>query len=60
MYSLTPIYDRLVSERGDIPMQARAEAERIQRDLARVMQAPPLTGLPPRGPRPGGDGLSPL
>ncbi|WP_432135310.1 MULTISPECIES: hypothetical protein [unclassified Streptomyces] len=60
MFSLTPIYDRLVTERGDIPTQTRAEAERIQRDLARVMQAPPLSGLPPRGPRPGGDALPSL
>ncbi|SER99817.1 hypothetical protein OG352_00835 [Streptomyces sp. NBC_01485] len=36
----TPIYHRLISERGDVPAQVRGEAERIKRDLDRVMNAP--------------------
>ncbi|MCX4743837.1 MULTISPECIES: hypothetical protein [Streptomyces] len=44
----TPIYSRLVTERGDVPAQVRGEAERIKRDLDRVMSGgPSLTpGLP--------------
>ena len=48
----TPIYHRLVSERGDVPAQVRGEAERIRRELDRVMSAPSsfTPGLPaPRG-----------
>ncbi|MCX4767651.1 hypothetical protein OG562_43215 [Streptomyces sp. NBC_01275] len=48
----TPIYHRLIIERGDVPAQVRGEAERIQRDLDRVMRAPSsfTPGLPaPRG-----------
>ncbi len=37
MSSQTPVYDRLVAERGDIPVQVRGEADRINRDLARVL-----------------------
>ncbi|MFC9930024.1 hypothetical protein [Streptomyces sp. NPDC127190] len=37
MFSQTPVYDRLVAERGDIPVQVRGEADRIQRDLAQVL-----------------------
>lgn len=44
MFSQTPIFDRLVAERGDIPSQVRSEAEVIQRDLARIIQAPPIGG----------------
>lgn len=29
----SPIYDRLVAERGDVPTQARREAERVSREL---------------------------
>ncbi|MEV0695955.1 hypothetical protein [Streptomyces sp. NPDC050388] len=43
----TPVYSRLVAERGDVPAQVRGEADRIRRDLARVMPAPP----PAPGPR---------
>ena len=44
----TPIYHRLVTERGDVPAQVRGEAERIKRDLDRVMGAPSslAPGLP--------------
>lgn len=36
----TPIYHRLVTERGDVPAEVKGEAERIKRDLDRVMGAP--------------------
>lgn len=44
----TPIYHRLITERGDVPAQVKGEAERIKRDLDRVMSAPSsfTTGLP--------------
>ncbi|MEU3662491.1 hypothetical protein AB0E77_22500 [Streptomyces sp. NPDC032940] len=38
MFSHTPVYDRLVAERGDIPVQVRGEADRIHRDLAHVLR----------------------
>jgi len=44
----SPIYDRLVAERGDIPTQTRREAERVTRELEYVMR--PLRsfgGAPP-------------
>jgi hypothetical protein len=34
----SPIYDRLVAERGDIPLQVRREAERVTRELEYVMR----------------------
>jgi hypothetical protein len=34
----SPIYDRLIAERGDIPTQVRREAERVSRELEFVMQ----------------------
>lgn len=42
-----PIYAQLIRERGDIPLQAREEARRIQRELDRVLNMD-TTGLPPR------------
>lgn len=41
-----PIYAQLVRERGDIPLQARNEASRIQRELDWITNS---------GPAPGGD-----
>ncbi|MFF9496532.1 hypothetical protein [Streptomyces flaveolus] len=38
MFQQTPVYDRLVAERGDIPVQVRGEADRIHRDLAHVLR----------------------
>ncbi|MFE0516611.1 hypothetical protein, partial [Streptomyces sp. NPDC058964] len=38
MFQETPIYNRLIAERGDIPARVRGEADRIQRDLAQVMR----------------------
>ncbi|MER5387366.1 hypothetical protein ABT040_45385 [Streptomyces sp. NPDC002688] len=37
MFQEAPIYTQLVAERGDVPAQVRGEAERIGRDLQRVM-----------------------
>ncbi|MEU1707569.1 hypothetical protein ABZ478_19470 [Streptomyces sp. NPDC005706] len=37
MFQQTPVYDRLVAERGDVPVQVRGEADRIHRDLAQVL-----------------------
>jgi hypothetical protein len=34
----SPIYDRLVAERGDVPSQARREAERVSRELEFAMR----------------------
>lgn len=34
----SPIYDRLVAERGDVPTQARREAERVSRELEYAMR----------------------
>ncbi|GGQ33515.1 hypothetical protein [Streptomyces griseomycini] len=41
MFQQTPVYDRLVAERGDVPVQVRGEAERIHRDLAQVLRQTP-------------------
>ncbi|MFJ3309949.1 hypothetical protein ACIPSA_44505 [Streptomyces sp. NPDC086549] len=41
MFQETPIYNRLVAERGDIPARVRGEADRIRRDLAQVMRSEP-------------------
>ncbi|MFJ2608474.1 hypothetical protein ACIQOU_12080 [Streptomyces sp. NPDC091279] len=38
MFQDSPIYDRLVAERGDVPLQARREAERVTRELEYVMR----------------------
>ncbi|MDQ0791463.1 hypothetical protein QFZ63_000525 [Streptomyces sp. B3I7] len=45
MFQQTPVYDRLVAERGDIPVQVRGEADRIHRDLAQVLR-PASTAQP--------------
>ncbi|AWW41673.1 MULTISPECIES: hypothetical protein [Streptomyces] len=37
MFQETPIFSRLVAERGDIPAQVRGEAERMHRQLAQVL-----------------------
>ncbi|MFI8215769.1 hypothetical protein [Streptomyces sp. NPDC085932] len=33
----TPVFDRLVFERGDVPAQVRRDAQRLERELARAM-----------------------
>ncbi|MGY0071508.1 hypothetical protein ACWZEH_33045 [Streptomyces sp. QTS137] len=38
MFKESPIYDRLVTERGDVPAQVRSEAERLSRELEQVMR----------------------
>ncbi|MGW0331434.1 hypothetical protein ACWD0J_06040 [Streptomyces sp. NPDC003011] len=48
MFQDSPIYDRLVAERGDVPAQTRREAERVTRELEYVMR--PLQSF---GPGPG-------
>ncbi|MGW7366279.1 hypothetical protein ACWGI8_23295 [Streptomyces sp. NPDC054841] len=44
-----PIYDRLVTELGDVPAQVRSEAERTVRELERVIRpsTPMGGGFPP-------------
>ncbi|MFF8913292.1 hypothetical protein ACF08M_08190 [Streptomyces sp. NPDC015032] len=48
MFQETPIYCRLLAERGDVPAQVRGEAERIQHSLAQVIPSGnvPVTSLP--------------
>lgn len=38
MFQDSPIYDRLIAERGDIPTQVRREAERVSREVEFAMQ----------------------
>ena len=38
MFQDSPIYDRLIAERGDVPTQVRREAERVSRELELVMR----------------------
>ncbi|MCZ7462037.1 hypothetical protein [Streptomyces sp. WMMC940] len=48
-----PIYDRLVTERGDVPAQVRREAEQTLRGLEQVIRsgvAP--AGMPPQQAQP--------
>jgi hypothetical protein len=58
-----PIYAQLISERGDIPLQARNEARRIQRELEWIINADPASGgrlpKPPAAPGPGPRSLPP-
>lgn len=37
MWQEAPIYDRLVTERGDVPAQVRREAEQTLRGLEQVI-----------------------
>ncbi|MER5844093.1 MULTISPECIES: hypothetical protein [Streptomyces] len=57
MFKESPIYDRLITERGDVPAQVRSEAERVNRELELVMgplQSPGYSqGGPDRGQSPG-------
>lgn len=39
VFQEAPIYRQLITERGDIPADVRGEAERIRRELQRVMPA---------------------
>ncbi|MCT9079817.1 hypothetical protein [Streptomyces fulvoviolaceus] len=47
MFQDSPIYDRLVAERGDVPTQARREAERVSRELEYVMRPMQRLDMPP-------------
>ncbi|MFD5628531.1 MULTISPECIES: hypothetical protein [unclassified Streptomyces] len=38
-----PIYAQLISERGDIPLQVRTEAHRLQRELDWIVNADPAS-----------------
>ncbi|MFE7729840.1 hypothetical protein ACWDX8_38220 [Streptomyces anthocyanicus] len=56
MFQDSPIYDRLVAERGDVPEQVRRDAERVSRELEVVMRPLRATGHLPgaeRQPSPG-------
>ncbi|MFJ8790718.1 hypothetical protein [Streptomyces sp. NPDC102462] len=37
MFQDSPIYDRLVAERGDVPAGVREEADRLRREVEAVM-----------------------
>ncbi|MFJ1967769.1 hypothetical protein ACIO93_03775 [Streptomyces sp. NPDC087903] len=50
MFQDSPIYDRLVAERGDIPTQTRREAERVTRELEYVMRPLQSFGAPAPAP----------
>ncbi|GGJ26889.1 hypothetical protein [Streptomyces brasiliensis] len=57
MFQDSPIYDRLVAERGDIPAGVRREADRLHREVEMVMmplrslgRAPGAQLPPPVGP----------
>lgn len=46
MFKESPIYDRLITERGDVPAQVRSEAERVNRELELVMGPLQSPGTP--------------
>ncbi|MEU8973176.1 hypothetical protein AB0D11_28625 [Streptomyces monashensis] len=60
MFQETPIFNRLVAERGDVPAQARGEADRIRHELARVLPSAPWPAAPVvrRQPHMPGGGIS--
>ncbi|MER6530447.1 hypothetical protein [Streptomyces sp. NPDC001508] len=49
MFQDSPIYDRLVAERGDVPAGVREEADRLRREVEAVMLPlrSPGAALPP-------------
>ncbi|MDI9886496.1 hypothetical protein QMZ92_19465 [Streptomyces sp. HNM0645] len=48
-----PIYDRLVTERGDVPAQVRREAEQTLRGLEQVLRSGVVpSGTPPQQAQP--------
>ncbi|KUN88401.1 hypothetical protein AQJ66_07280 [Streptomyces bungoensis] len=60
MFQETPIFNRLVAERGDVPTQARAEADRVRHELSRVLPSAPWPGArPPQQPQLPGGNVSP-
>ncbi|MFJ4784099.1 hypothetical protein ACWDR3_17475 [Streptomyces sp. NPDC001002] len=56
MFQESPIYDRLVAERGDVPAQTRREAERVSRELEYVMRPLQSFGATPPAERPASPG----
>lgn len=52
MFQDSPIYDRLIAERGDIPTQVRREAERVSREVEFAMQPLQSMGHAPAPGRP--------
>ncbi|MEU2711967.1 hypothetical protein [Streptomyces sp. NPDC007205] len=60
MFQETPIFNRLVAERGDVPAQARGEADRVRHALRQVLpSAPwPAAHLPRQQPQLPGGGAS--
>ncbi|MGW3425036.1 hypothetical protein [Streptomyces phaeochromogenes] len=53
-FAETPIYSRLVAERGDVPARTRDEADRLHRLLEQVFSA---TSTPAPQPRAGQQGF---
>ncbi|MEU7474158.1 hypothetical protein AB0A94_37705 [Streptomyces sp. NPDC044984] len=49
MFQETPIYSRLITERGDVPAQVCGEADRIHRHLAQMLHRAPA--FQPSAPR---------
>jgi hypothetical protein len=47
VFQETPIFNRLVAERGDVPAQARGEADRVRNELAQVMPSAPWPAARP-------------
>nr|WP_079146936.1 hypothetical protein [Streptomyces griseochromogenes] len=59
MFQETPIFNRLVAERGDVPAQARGEADRVRHELAQVLPSAPWPAARPLRQQPqlpGGNG----
>ena len=52
MFQDSPIYDRLIAEKGDVPAQVRREAERVSRELELVMRPAQSPGYGPGLDRP--------
>ncbi|WP_373310970.1 hypothetical protein [Streptomyces alanosinicus] len=58
VFQETPIFNRLVAECGDVPAQARGEADRIRHELAQVLPSAPWPAARPlrqQSQLPGGD-----
>ncbi|MFY1675798.1 MULTISPECIES: hypothetical protein [unclassified Streptomyces] len=60
MFQDSPIYDRLVAERGDIPGQVRREAERVSRELQTALRPSARSGGGPPSSSPGRPGPTTL
>lgn len=49
----TPIYSRLIAERGDIPARARDEADRLHRLQEQIFSSTSVPGRPQNAGQPG-------